>query len=189
MASPVVRWAALALQLTLAIVLASAADPPPAPAKPKTEGRPVYIAAGTPVVFPENVELAPDDYRGTIGARPLALIKLEGKIVGEIYASRLKGTPAEEAKGMAASPDKNKGVELVKKTTFTHRDRLAEAVTLKFNLPSDLGSPWILHSLYFPQGVESSTTFKLAVAESRFEALLPYLLEMFQLGSADAQRR
>jgi len=183
--------AAAVLQLATAVLsagAANAADPPPAAAKPKTEGRPVYIAAGKVVVFPENVEEAPDEYRGALGARPLALIKLEGKVVGEIYASPLKKSAAEEAKGMAASAQEGGPVRLVKTETTKKGDDTVEVVTLKIETPSKLGNPWILHSLYFPMK-ESSTTFKLATAESRFAAMLPYLDELLWVKGADAKNK
>lgn len=48
------------------------------------------------------------------------------------------------------------------------------------NLESKLGSPWIIHSLYFPRQ-QSSVTFKLVASEERFQAVLPYFETMLLL--------
>src|SRR6187455_875433 len=99
------RWLLSSCVLSLALAsslghMASAEDSP-APEKPRIEGRPVLLVAGKIVVYPEGMESSPKDYIGSIGVRPLALIKLDDKIVGEIYAADLKKSPKEEAKGLA----------------------------------------------------------------------------------------
>ncbi len=171
--------------ITLATVLACAAgahaQDDAKPTKPKTEGRPVYIAAGKVVVFPAGVEEPPKGYKGAIGARPLALITIDETIVGEVYASPLEGTPAEEAKGMAASADSTDKIELKKRTRIKKDDEDIEVVALRMKLESNLGTPWVIHSLYFPRK-ESSATFKLVASEEQFKAALPYFETMLFFG-------
>lgn len=171
-----IRLALATLSLLLVFVAVTKADDEASPAKPKTDGRPVFLAAGRVVVLPEGVDESPKDYKGAIGARPFALVKIDGEIVGEIYAAPLQGTPADEAKGMAASADGEK-IKLLKSATFKHDGKEVEVVTLQFHLPSKLGEPWVLHSLYFPVG-KSSSTFKLAVSEAKFETIVPYFETM-----------
>jgi hypothetical protein len=173
---------------TLGTGAATAVDKPAAPTKPNAEGRPVYLLPGRVVVLPENVELAPKGYVGVLNVRPFALIKLDGDVAGEIYFAPLKKSPAEEARGMAASPDKNPGMKLTNRSTMKDGDKVAESVTLKFERPSALGNPWVLHSLYFPSA-EGSTTFKLAAAESNLDLFVPYLHEMVHINPPGADRK
>jgi len=153
------------------------AEERPQPKKPSTEGRPVSLVAGRVVVFPKGVEKPPAQYKGSIGQTPLAVVKLKGKIVGEIYAARLKGKSAEEAKGMAASADMSEKIELKRRARIKDDDDDVEVVTLKMKLNSRVGTPWMFHSLYFPQG-NSCVTFKLVASEKEFEKVLPYFETM-----------
>jgi len=89
--------------------------------KPKIEGRPVCVVAGKVVVFPEGVDEPPGDYRGSIGVRPLALIKFEDRIVGEVFVAPLQGTAVDESKGMAASAEKDDAMKLL--TLQKEKDR------------------------------------------------------------------
>jgi len=165
----------------LALGLMARADESTKPVQPKVEGRPVAIIAGKVVVFPEGVDEAPKDYRGAIGPRPLALIQLNGKIVGEVFVAPLDGPPGEEAKGMAASADNNKIIELVKQTTIKDGEDKVHIVTLKIDAESKVGKPFLVHSLYFPRG-KSSTTFKLATSEENFDAVMPFFQTMLFYG-------
>lgn len=145
--------------------------------QPQINGRPVMLVVGKVVVYPEGVDEAPNDYKGALGgAPPLALITIDKKIVGEIYAARLNKTPVEEAKGMAASAEGEK-ISLTSRTTIKKEDQRIEVVTLKIDADSNFGSPWIFHSLYFPQR-ESTVTFKLAAGEEDFKRALPYFEAM-----------
>ncbi len=152
--------------------------------KPKVDGRPVYLAAGKVVVFPEGVDEPPKDYKGSIGVRPLALIKFKDKIVGEVFAAPLEGTTVDEAKGMVASADKSDKIEVLDRTTMKKDGDDVEIVTLKMDLKSNVGTPWIIHSLYFPHG-GSSTTFKLVASDKEFKSVLPYFEAMLFFGRDD----
>ena len=153
--------------------------------RPNTNGRPVFWVAGKIVVIPEGVKQSPKVFKGSLGARPFALIKIEGKNVGEIYVAPLKGSTVDEANGMAASADKSEKIELLERTSFKEKDQTIEVVTLKMTTDSNFGSPWILHSFYFPYG-ENATTFKLAAPANQFKALLPYLETMLSLKRQDS---
>jgi hypothetical protein len=145
---------------------------------PKTEGRPVFMADARVIVFPEGVDKPTQGYRGTIGAVPLALIKINNLTVGEIYSSVLKGNVHDESKELIESAKKNPKMQIVKNKTEKYKNDTFQEVTLKINLKSRLGSPWILHSLYFPVGKSSSTTFKLVCSEKNYQRLLPYFKTM-----------
>lgn len=117
------------------------------------------------------------DGRLSEGSAALAVIKVDGKVVGEVYSSPLEGTPEEEAKGMAASPKKSEQIELKKQGTEKLGNEEAEYVTLKMNLKGTFGEPWIIHSVYIPRA-KSCVTFKLVSSEEQFSTLLPYLTAM-----------
>lgn len=164
----------LTVALTLSLLTLAAEDPKPA--KPDLAGAPVYYAHGLIVVFPKGVEEPPADYKGTIG-KPMAVIKVDGKVVGEVYSKPLEGTPKEEAKGMAASPDKSPQIELKQQGAEKIGRDEAEFVTLKMNVKGTFGDPWIIHSVYVPRG-KACVTFKLVSSEERFASLLPVLKTM-----------
>jgi hypothetical protein len=153
------------------------------PAKPKADGRPVYIISGRVVVFPEGIEEPPADYRGAIGARPIGILRINETIVAEIFASPLKGTASDEAKGMAASAGAGQPIDLVKQGRLKVKEESAEVVTLRMKLKSKLGSPWLVHSLYFPLDT-GSTTFKLVTSEANFASVLPYFHAMLMVDEA-----
>lgn len=164
------------------------ADEEPKPVRPKTEGRPVFLAAGKIVVFPEGVGEAPKDYRGSINVRPLALIKVKDQIVGEVFAASLKGSAVDEANEMVTSAAKNNKIDLLKRATTKNGKDHVEIVTLRMNLKSNVGTPWVLHSLYFPRE-KSTTTFKLVTSEKQFKSVLPYFETMLFLGQNDPKRK
>lgn len=145
--------------------------------RPKTDGRPVYAILGKAVVYPEGVEDPPAGYHGTLRGSPIAVIRANGQIVGEVYAAPLKGSSVDESKEMAASASGNKGIYLLKRTTVIAGKRKVEVVTLKLDAKSKIGTPWVIHSLYFPQG-NSSVTFKLIASEERFSSVQPYFEAM-----------
>jgi hypothetical protein len=149
-------------------------------------GRPVYLSAGRIVVFPEGVDAPPDDYKGSIGAEPLALVKIKGKIVGEIFSAPLRGEPMHEAKGLAASAERNKKMTVLEQKTIKEGEVEIVVVTMKMELNSNFGTPWILHSLYFPRG-KASSTFKLVASESEFKTVLPYFEETLGLKKDDSK--
>ena len=170
-----------------ACLLASATTPAQTPPpKPETNGRPVYLVAGKVVVFPEGVEESPADYKGSIGPRPLALIKLKDKLIGEVFAAALPGGAKEEAKGMEGSADNGK-IRLLKRETIKVRGDDVEVVTLRMDANSNVGRPWILHSLYFPLK-SGATTFKLAVSEEQFKTVLPYFETMLFFGNDEKRQ-
>ena len=146
------------------------------PANPKPTAGPFTSPRDEWSCFPKGSTRRPEGYQGSIGPRP-ALIKIEGKVVGEVYAAQLKGAPAAEAKGMAASAGDNENIKLVETATIKYDDQDVEVVRIRFNLPSIVGSPWVLHSLYFPRG-EASSTFKLVVSEAEVATALPYFEAM-----------
>jgi hypothetical protein len=156
--------------------------------KPKREGRPVFFIPGKVFMFPEGVEKPPEDYRGSIGTRPLALVTIDDKVVGEVYAAPLKATPVDEAKGMAASADREKGITLQERKTIKDNGQDVEVVTLKMDLKSNVGRPWILHSLYFPRG-DASLTFKLVASQEQFKTVLPYFETMLSLGEVRTEEK
>lgn len=162
------------------------ADDKPQSETPKTNGRPVYLAAGKVVVFPEGVDEPPTDYKGSIGVRPLALIKFKDTIVGEVIAAPLERTTVDEAREMAASADKSDKVKLLERTTIKQNEDDVEVVTLRMDVKSNFGTPWIIHSLYFPHG-KSSSTFKLVASEKEFISVLPYFEAMLSLGKDDVK--
>jgi hypothetical protein len=141
------------------------------------------MVPGSIVVLPEGVDRPPDDYQGALGIRPLALVRIGGTIVGEVYNSPLKKSSTEEAKGMAASIGPGKPIRLLARTTRRDGDETVEVVTLQFDLDSKFGNPWVLHSVYFPRQ-EASITFKLVASEARFKEVLPYFEAMFVKGGA-----
>jgi hypothetical protein len=178
------RWPLSVWVLSLALASSlgnrACAEDPPAPEKPRTDGRPVLLVAGRIVVYPEGMEDSPKDYIGSIGVRPFALITIDEKIVGEVYAAPLKKSPQEEAKELAGSPERDEKIKLLKRSSFKVKEDEVEVVTLHMDLKSKVGTPWIFHSLYLPRG-EASTTFKLVASEENFETLRPYFETMLFL--------
>jgi len=172
-----VPFAAIAAVAFLSAAASLRAGDAAKPAKPNTAGRPVFYVDGNIVVFPEGVEEPAADHKGSIGKRPLALISIDGKVVGEVYYAALKESAASEAKSMAASADNGDQIKLHAKTTIKHKEKEIEVVTLKMNVKSNVGTPWMIHSLYIPRD-DACVTFKLAVSEERFAATLPYLETM-----------
>jgi hypothetical protein len=183
-----IRWCFALNLATMFLCVAVGRADDPKPARPSTEGRPVYLVNGTAVIFPKGVEKPTEGYKGALGVSPLAVIKIDDKIVGEVYSSALEGSSVEEAKEMAASADKSDKIELKKKATLKLDGRDFETVTLKMNLKSSLGTPWIVHSVYIPRG-KASATFKLVVSEEQFKTLLPYLETMLSLDRFDTKRK
>ena len=139
-------------------------------------------------MFPKGVEKPPADYKGSIGTLPLALVKIDGKVVGEVYASPLKGSAVDEAKGMTASADREKGITLVERTTIKDDGKDVEVVTLKMDYESNVGRPWIFHSLYFSRK-DASLTFKLVASEEQFKTVLPYFETMLFFGTDRPAKR
>jgi hypothetical protein len=151
---------------------------PPAPA-PELDGQPVILNLGMVTVYPKGVTAPPLEHEGAMGGtRPFAIIKLDGKLVGEVYGSPLGGKAKDEADGMKASAGKNEPITLMKRETANRTGKPHEITTLRLDVKSPLGKPWILHSLYFPKD-DRSVTFKLAVSEQDFARVLPYFEAMF----------
>ena len=151
---------------------------PPAPA-PELDGQPVILNLGMVTVYPKGVTAPPLEHEGAMGGtRPFAIIKLDGKLVGDVYGSPLGGKAKDEADGMKASAGENEPITLMKRETANRTGKLHEITTLRLDVKSPLGKPWILHSLYFPKD-DRSVTFKLAVSEQDFARVLPYFEAMF----------
>jgi hypothetical protein len=166
-----------AFVLTIALRSSTEAQESAKPKKPETEGQPVFIIAGKVVTFPKGMEQPPEDYKGSFPNAPvLAVIKIDGKIVGEIYASPLPKTAEEEANELAES----KVGKLLERKSIEVQKQKVEVVTRRLDANSKVGTPWVLHSLYFPKG-GNSVTFKLIASEARFKELLPYLETMLSL--------
>lgn len=150
-----------------------------APPAPDLEGQPVFLNFGMVMVYPKGVTDTPLKHEGAMGGtRPFAIIKLDGKIVGEVYGSPLKGKAKDEADGMKASAGENAAMTLVKREAANRAGKPHEITTLRLDVKSPLGKPWILHSLYFPKD-DQSVTFKLAASEQEFARVLPYFEAMF----------
>jgi hypothetical protein len=165
---------ALPIAVVLALLAQDAQNTVP---KPDLSGAPVYVIGGNVVVFPKGVEQPPAEYKSVLGKKPLALIKLDGKVVGEVYLAPLPGSPKEEAKDMAASPKNSDKIELKKQGSEKIGKEDAEFVTLKMNVKGNFGDTSIVHSVYLPRGT-SCVTFKLVSSEEQFDSLLPYLKAM-----------
>ncbi|MEM8953192.1 MAG: hypothetical protein AAGD22_03485 [Verrucomicrobiota bacterium] len=141
--------------------------------KPELDGQPVYQMFGMIVVHPKGVEDPPNGYEGAMrGTAPLAIIKSEGRIVGEVYGNPLQGKAKDEAEGMRGSADDSPMIDLVRRASAKRTNLDHEITTLRMKAPSKLGNPWILHSLYFPKG-DRSVTFKFVAGEQNFGRVLP----------------
>jgi hypothetical protein len=173
--------------MTFAFNVAIRAEDVPKAEKPKTAGRPVFLASGKAIVFPEGMEEPAKNYKGALGGnRPLAVITIDGKPAGEIYSSRLQKSAAKEAKGMAGSVDKEGVITLLHQGTIQDDGQDVQVVTLRLNVDTQLGKPVLIHSLYFPLG-DSSTTFKLVANEMQFKLVQPYFETMLFFGRKDRE--
>ena len=167
--------------VTLAVLgrVVAAEDLPPTDAKPEIEGRPVFLTFGRVVVHPKGVDEPPESYKGALhGTRPLAVIKIGDKILGEVYGNTLQGKAKDEAEGMAGSAGKSPQITLLKRDSAERSKQRHEFVTLRMDVDSKVGKPWIIHSLYFTNG-DHSVTFKLVAGAQNFERALPFFEAMF----------
>ncbi|MBN1908232.1 MAG: hypothetical protein JW818_00705 [Pirellulales bacterium] len=140
---------------------------------PELDGRPVFLTFGMAVVHPKGVESPPKSYEGVMrGTTPLAIMKIDGKVVGEVYGSPLKGKAKDEADDMRGSADKSPLVTLLKRDSAERAKHAHQITTLRIDVPSKLGKPWIIHSLYFQRG-DHSVTFKFVAGEKDFKRVLP----------------
>jgi hypothetical protein len=140
---------------------------------PDLEGQTVFLTFGMVIVHPKGVELPPKGYEGAMrGTEPLAIMKIDGKVVGEVYGNPLKGTAKDEADGMSRSADKSPSITLLKRGAAVRAKLPHEITTLRMDTPSKLGKPWIIHSLYFARG-DHTVTFKFVAGEKDFERVLP----------------
>ncbi|MGJ8698098.1 MAG: hypothetical protein ACSHYF_17395 [Verrucomicrobiaceae bacterium] len=156
-----------------AIGVVSANDKVPKKIVPELGGQPVFLTFGMILVHPKGVEPPPKGYEGAMqGKEPLAIVKVDGKIVGEIYGNPLRGKAKDEADDMRGSADDSPVISLLKRDSAKRTDFVHEITTLRLDVPSKLGKPWIIHSLYFPKG-DHSVTFKFVAGEKDFERVLP----------------
>lgn len=116
----------------------------------------------------------------------MAVIKKEGKIIGEIVGAPLKEAPEAEAKSMAASAEKGDKIKLHKQETLQQKSGSVEVVTMRMELDGKFGKPWYFHSVYFPQK-EASVTFKLITSENEFAELLPIFEKMLNIKRDEAK--
>lgn len=177
------RWQASALVLVFSAVAVLATGSTAQDSKAKQSGsggRPPLQAAGRAVVLPAGVQEAPKDLKGALGIRPLALVRRDGKVVAEAYAVPLKGAAAVEAKEFATSADASDKIEVRGRGTVRHEGKEVEVVTLRLNLKSPLGTPWVIHSVYFP-AADGCAGFKLVAGDAAFESVLPTFEEMLGL--------
>jgi hypothetical protein len=140
------------------------------PQKPDFGNRPAFLIYSKVVVFPKGIEEPPDNFQPTLrgGIQPEAIILIDGKTVGEIYAKPLKGSAKKEADEMAGS----KGLKLKERSSMKINGETVEIVTLTMDVQSKYGRPCVIYSIYLPVG-ESSVTFKMITSEMDLPNVLP----------------